>query len=121
MPTEFEIGAPAPEFTLPDQDGNPVSLQDFRGKTVVLYMYPKDDTPGCTQEACDFRDNLARIQSSGAVVLGLSPDSPASHKKFQQKFQLPFPLLADEGAKVAQLYGTWKEKTHISPPPSGWT
>jgi len=105
--TEGQI---APDFTLPATDGSTVRLSDLRGKKVVLYFYPKDDTPGCTKEACSFRDNLGVLQSMGVVVLGVSPDSVASHQKFAQKYGLPFPLLADEGAQVATTYGVWKEK-----------
>jgi len=105
--TEGQI---APDFTLPATDGSTVRLLDLRGKKVVLYFYPKDDTPGCTREACAFRDNLGVLQSMGVVVLGVSPDSVASHQKFAQKYGLPFPLLADEGAQVATTYGVWKEK-----------
>ena len=105
--TEGQI---APDFALPATDGSTVRLSDLRGKKVVLYFYPKDDTPGCTKEACAFRDNLGVLQSMGVVVLGVSPDSVASHQKFAQKYGLPFPLLADEGAQVATTYGVWKEK-----------
>lgn len=103
-------GQPAPDFALPSTDGSVVRLSDLRGKKVVLYFYPKDDTPGCTKEACSFRDNLGVLQSMGVVVLGVSADSVASHQKFAQKYGLNFPLLADEGAQVATLYGVWKEK-----------
>jgi len=105
--TEGQI---APDFALPAADGSTVRLSDLRGRKVVLYFYPKDDTPGCTKEACSFRDNLGVLQSMGVVVLGVSPDSVASHQKFAQKYGLPFPLLADEGAQVATTYGVWKEK-----------
>ncbi|NLN27531.1 MAG: thioredoxin-dependent thiol peroxidase [Firmicutes bacterium] len=104
-------GQPAPDFELPDDQGNIVRLRDLRGQTVVLYMYPKDQTPGCTAQACDFRDNLARIQAAGAVVLGLSPDSVASHKRFKEKYGLTFPLLSDEGGAVASRYGAWVQKS----------
>lgn len=104
-------GQPAPDFELPDDQGNIVRLRDLRGQTVVLYMYPKDQTPGCTAQACDFRDNLARIQAAGAVVLGLSPDSVASHKRFKEKYGLTFPLLSDEGGAVASQYGAWVQKS----------
>lgn len=104
------VGSEAPNFELPDADGNPVRLSDFRGHKVVLYFYPKDDTPGCTQEACSFRDNLARLAAADAVVIGVSPDSPQSHKKFAAKYGLTFPLLADVGAEVAQTYGVWIKK-----------
>ncbi|MCS7002697.1 MAG: thioredoxin-dependent thiol peroxidase [Dehalococcoidia bacterium] len=110
--TVIKEGDRAPDFTLPSADGTPVSLADFRGKqAVVLYWYPKDDTPGCTTEACSFRDNLAVVQSKGAVVLGASPDSVKSHAKFAAKHALSFPLLSDEDATVAQAYGVWVEKS----------
>jgi peroxiredoxin Q/BCP len=103
-------GTPAPSFRLPDQDGNHVSLPDFAGKWVVLYFYPKDDTPGCTKEACNFRDNYAALQGRGAVVLGVSGDTSASHRKFADKYGLPFPLLADTEHEVARAYGAWGMK-----------
>lgn len=103
-------GQPAPDFALPATDGNTVRLSDLRGKKVVLYFYPKDDTPGCTKEACSFRDHLGALQQMGVVVLGVSADSIASHQKFAQKYGLNFPLLSDEGAQVATAYGVWKEK-----------
>ena len=103
-------GTEAPGFTLPDADGKIVKLSDFAGKTVVLYFYPKDDTPGCTTEACGFRDTSADFAKRGAVVLGISPDDSASHTKFAKKYKLPFTLLADVGAKVAKDYGVWGEK-----------
>ncbi|MCC6179327.1 MAG: thioredoxin-dependent thiol peroxidase [Chloroflexi bacterium] len=106
-----QAGAPAPGFTLTAADGSTVSLDDFRNKqAVVLYFYPKDDTPGCTKEACYFRDLSGEFAKKDAVILGVSPDSVASHVKFRDKFNLPFPLLADPGAEVAQRYGVWKEK-----------
>jgi peroxiredoxin Q/BCP len=108
MPT---VGEPAPDFELPDASGNPVRLSSLRGKKVVLYFYPKDMTPGCTQEACDFRDRHAEIEAAGAVVLGISPDSPKRHGKFAEKYALPFTLLADEDSAVATAYGVWKEKS----------
>lgn len=101
---------PAPEFTLADDTGKIVSLSDFRGKPVVLYFYPKDDTPGCTTEACNFRDDYSAYDQAGVVILGVSPDSVESHVKFKKKFGLPFPLLADVGHKVCDLYGTWGPK-----------
>ncbi len=104
-------GAPAPEFTLPAGDGSSVALSGFRGKKVVLYFYPKDATPGCTREACDFQEDLNALKKKGAVVLGISPDSPASHAGFSKKFRLSFPLLSDEDKSVARLYGVWKKKS----------
>jgi peroxiredoxin Q/BCP len=103
-------GQSAPDFTLPDQDGNPVSLSGLRGKPVLLYFYPRDATPGCTTEACDFRDARAEYEAAGAVVLGVSPDTVASHRKFADKHGLPFTLLADPDKEVIQAYGVWKEK-----------
>ena len=105
------IGARAPAFTLPSDDGRRVALKEFRGKTVVLYFYPKDDTTGCTTEACGFRDSWRAVQAAGAVVLGVSPDGPASHQKFRKKYELPFTLLADEDHAVAEAYGAWGEKS----------
>ena len=104
-------GKRAPEFSLPSDEGRTLSLKDFAGKTVVLYFYPKDDTPGCTQESCDFRDSFARVQARGAVVLGVSKDSVKSHQKFKTKFSLPFPLLSDESGKMIEAYRVWKEKS----------
>ena len=104
-------GEKAPEFNAKDDQGNPVTLKDLRGKKVVLYFYPKDDTPGCTKEACDFRDNLGRIKRKDAVVLGVSPDSEKKHQKFKTKHDLTFPLLADEDKKIVTDYGVWKEKS----------
>jgi peroxiredoxin Q/BCP len=103
-------GHPAPDFELLDHEGKPVRLSQFRGKTVVLYFYPKDDTPGCTREACSFRDDMARYRKEGAVILGVSPDPPQSHSRFRDKFHLPFPLLADEGHTVSRAYGVWGKK-----------
>ena len=105
-----EIGQPAPDFTLPDQDGHEVTLSDQKGKPVVLYFYPRDDTPGCTREACNFRDARAEYEKAGARVIGVSPDNPASHKKFAAKYELPFTLVADTERTVCQAYGVWKEK-----------
>lgn len=101
----------APTFSLPDQNGIVHSLSQYKGKKVLLYFYPKDDTPGCTVEACSFRDNLARLQSHGIVVLGVSADSTESHKKFEEKHQLNFPLLADTEKEVVQAYGVLQEKS----------
>ncbi len=103
-------GRKAPDFTLPSSEGGKVSLKDFRGKPVVVYFYPKDDTPGCTREACAFRDARARLKKAGAVVLGVSPDSVASHAKFRDKYSLDFPLLADVDKAVAKKYGAFGEK-----------
>ncbi len=105
------VGMEAPEFTLPSTLGRNVSLSEFRGKRVVLYFYPKDDTPGCTMEACAFRDSIPRIDSKGAVVLGISLDDELSHQRFMQKYNLNFPLLADKDAAVSRKYGTYKEKS----------
>ena len=107
----LNIGDTAPDFTLPDQAGTPVSLSGFRGRTVVVYFYPKDNTPGCTNEACSFRDHYAALQDQGVVVLGVSPDSVASHQKFASKHDLPFPLLADTEHAVAESFGAWGEKS----------
>lgn len=104
-------GTAAPDFTLTAHDGKRYALKDFRGKSVVLYFYPKDDTSGCTKEACSFRDSLAAIKRKGAAVLGVSPDGEASHRKFSDKYDLNFPLLADEGKEVLQKYGVWQEKS----------
>lgn len=104
-------GDKAPDFTAKDDAGNTVSLKDFRGKNVVLYFYPKDMTLGCTKEACDFRDNLARVKRKDAVVLGVSPDGEKSHTKFKAKYELPFTLLADEDKKISTDYGVWQEKS----------
>jgi len=104
-------GDPAPNFETRDQDGNPVRLSDFRGKKVVLYFYPKDDTPGCTAEACDLRDNYERFLAQGYAVLGVSVDDEKSHRKFIQKFNLPFPLLADVDHRLVNAYGVWGEKS----------
>lgn len=106
-------GDPAPEFEAADQSGNIVRLSDYRGKPVVLYFYPKDDTPGCTKEACGFRDAYRALQKAGAVVLGISTDSVQSHSKFANKFQLPFPLVADEEKNIVHSYGVWGEKTFM--------
>ena len=104
-------GAKAPAFALSSDDGRRVALKDFRGKTVVLYFYPKDDTSGCTAEACGFRDSWRAVRAAGAVVLGVSPDGAVSHQKFKKKYELPFTLLADEDHAVAEAYGAWGEKS----------
>jgi peroxiredoxin Q/BCP len=107
----LSTGDAAPPFAAPDQSGTTRTLDDFRGRRLVLYFYPKDMTPGCTTEACDFRDNLARIASHGAQVVGISPDSVARHQRFTAKESLTFPLLADEDHAIAEAYGVWKEKS----------
>ena len=110
MPT-LAIGDMAPDFQgLTDQDTT-IKLSDFRGQRVVVYFYPKDDTPGCTTQACGFRDNYVDIQEKNAIVLGVSPDGPASHRKFKTKFDLPFTLVADEDHAIAEAYGAWGEKS----------
>ena len=106
----LEVGMKAPEFTLQDQDGREVSLADYRGKKVVLYFYPKDSTPGCTRRACAFAGSLSEIKAQGAVVLGVSKDSVASHRKFADKYGLPFTLLSDPQLEAIQAYGVWQEK-----------
>ena len=106
----MNVGDKAPDFSLAADDGTQIALKDLRGQSVVLYFYPKDDTPGCTQEACDFRDALPRFKSSNAIVLGVSPDSVASHARFKAKFGLPFTLLADPDHAVAERYGVWQQK-----------
>ncbi len=106
----IEVGEPAPDFELADQNGQMHTLAQYRGRRVVLYFYPKDDTPGCTKEACGFRDNLAPIEDTNTVVLGVSPDPVSSHERFALKFGLNFSILADVGAAVAQRYGVWQPK-----------
>jgi len=108
----LEEGKKAPLFTLKNQEGKEISLKDFNGKKVVLYFYPKDDTTGCTKEACSFRDGFPQFNNLNAVILGISPDSVASHKKFAEKYNLPFTLLSDESKKVIEKYGVWKEKNN---------
>lgn len=110
MAVTLGAGDRAPSFTLKDQDGKTHKLADYKGKTVVLYFYPKDDTPGCVKEACSFRDEHEAISEEGAVVLGVSTDDAESHQSFREKYDLPFPLLVDTGAKVATRYGSWGEK-----------
>ncbi len=111
------VGQPAPTFQSVDQDGHPISLADFKGKPVVLYFYPKDDTPGCTKEACSFRDGYAAIQATGAVILGVSADDAASHKAFAAKYHLPFRLVADADHRIIDAYGVrmpvlgWAKRT----------
>ena len=106
----LQVGNPAPDFTANDQNGQPVSLHDFKGKKLVLYFYPKDDTPGCTAQACDLRDNYERMLAQGYAVVGVSVDDEKSHQKFIKKFDLPFPLLADTEHAVVEAYGVWGEK-----------
>ncbi|MGY6741318.1 MAG: thioredoxin-dependent thiol peroxidase [Cecembia sp.] len=107
----LEVGNAAPHFEAKDQNGNLIKLSDFKGKKVVLYFYPKDNTPGCTAQACNLRDNYEALQKAGYVVLGVSSDSEKSHQKFIEKQSLPFSLLADEDLKVHEAYGTWVEKS----------
>jgi peroxiredoxin Q/BCP len=107
----LEVGRPAPQFSLKDKDGKVVQLKDLHGQWVVLYFYPKDDTPGCTREACAFRDDHELLSESNAVVLGVSPDRAESHQKFAKKYGLPFTLLTDENHAVAETYGAWGEKS----------
>lgn len=114
MPKSLSIqlkeGDPAPDFTAPTNGGGHISLRDLRGHNVVLYFYPKDDTPGCTKEACAFRDDFARFKKQGALVLGVSIDSAKSHDKFAEKHRLPFTLVSDENKEIVQAYGVWGEK-----------
>ena len=107
----MKVGQKAPDFSVMDDSGRTVKLSDLKGKKVVLYFYPKDDTPGCTKEACNFRNGIDEIRKLGAVVLGVSADSAASHKKFKSKFDLNFPLLADTEKKIIEGYDVWKEKS----------
>jgi thioredoxin-dependent peroxiredoxin len=107
----IEVGKKAPEFSLLNQDGKKISLKDYLGKKVVLYFYPKDDTSGCTKEACNFRDEFPKFTKTKAVILGVSPDTVKSHKKFAEKYDLNFDLLADEEKKVVEKYEVWKEKS----------
>jgi thioredoxin-dependent peroxiredoxin len=110
MMAELQVGQMAPSFQLPTQTGETISLEDYRGQVVVLYFYPKDDTPGCTKEACGFRDFVTEFRGLGAVILGVSRDSVKSHLKFAEKYQLNFPLLADENGEVCEAYGVLKNK-----------
>jgi peroxiredoxin Q/BCP len=106
----ISTGIPAPDFILSDENGTQRRLSDYRGQTVILYFYPKDDTTGCTTEACNFRDDYSAYIEAGVTILGVSPDSAKSHGKFKQKYELPFPLLVDEGHAVCEQYGVWGEK-----------
>jgi len=106
----LEAGQPAPDFNAVDQNGDPISLSRFRGKKVVLYFYPRDNTPGCTAQACDLRDNYARLQAAGYQVIGVSTDGEKKHRNFIDKYALPFPLIADTDNAVHELYGTWQLK-----------
>nr|MBQ6241238.1 thioredoxin-dependent thiol peroxidase [Lachnospiraceae bacterium] len=106
----LQIGTPAPDFTLPDKDGKPVSLSDFRGKKVVLYFYPKDNTPGCTRQACAFAARYEGFKAKNVAVIGISKDSVASHQRFAEKYGLPFVLLADPERQAIEAYGVWQEK-----------
>lgn len=107
---KLKVGDPAPDFESVDQSGNPVSLKQFRGSRVVLYFYPKDDTPGCTAEACNLRDNFQILREKGIVVLGVSPDDERSHKNFSSKYVLPFALISDKAKNIIMAYGAWGKK-----------
>lgn len=109
----LKISDKAPSFTLLSTDGKEISLDDFKGKKIVLYFYPKDDTPGCTKEACSFRDNLVRVKKKGAVVFGISADAVRAHQKFTEKYDLNFPLLSAETKEVINAYGVWKKKSFM--------
>jgi len=106
----LSTGTIAPDFTLLDETGTPRRLSDYRGRPLVLYFYPRDDTPGCTTEACSFRDGYSAYQQAGVTILGVSPDTPKKHARFKEKYQLPFTLLADDGHKVCEMYGVWGRK-----------
>ncbi|HUQ96996.1 MAG TPA: thioredoxin-dependent thiol peroxidase [Chitinophagaceae bacterium] len=110
MATHLEVGQKAPAFTAKEADGKTVSLRDFKGRKVVLYFYPEDDTPTCTVQACNLRDNYAALKNAGYQIVGISPNDAQSHQKFKAKFNLPFPLLADEKHKIIDAYGVWGEK-----------
>ena len=110
---KLKEGDVAPDFSVATNGGGKISLADYKGKNVILYFYPKDDTPGCTKEACGFRDGFSQFKKRGAIILGVSPDSVKSHDKFVEKFKLPFLLLADEDKKIVEAYGVWGEKTFM--------
>jgi peroxiredoxin Q/BCP len=110
---KLKVGDVAPKFSVATNGGGKISLADYLGKNVILYFYPKDDTPGCTKEACAFRDHFSEFKKRGAIVLGVSPDSVKSHDKFAEKFKLPFTLLADEDKKIVEAYGVWGEKSFM--------
>jgi thioredoxin-dependent peroxiredoxin len=112
MATQLQAGDKAPEFSGIDQNGNEVSLTDFKGKKVVLYFYPKDDTPGCTAQACNLRDNFSTLKAQGFEILGVSPDDTESHQQFREKYQLPFSLIADPERKIIEQFGVWGEKNN---------
>jgi thioredoxin-dependent peroxiredoxin len=116
---KLQPGDPAPQFTLPDQDGKTVSLDDFKGQRVLVYFYPKDDTPGCTKEACQFNDNLAAFQQAKVPVIGISADSAASHVKFRNKYGLQFPLLTDSSRQVMEQFGAYGQKMMYGKPVTG--
>jgi peroxiredoxin Q/BCP len=116
---QLKEGDPAPDFTAATSGGGKVSLSNFKGKNVILYFYPRDDTPGCTKEACAFRDDFSEFRKRGAVILGVSTDSVKKHDKFVEKYKLPFTLLADEDKKIVQAYGVWGEKTFMGVPYTG--
>ena len=109
----LSVGDKAPDFSLMSSDGKTISLKDFRGKKIVLYFYPKDDTPGCTKEACSFSENLARVRKKGAEVFGISADSLKSHQKFIEKYELSFRLLSDESKEMIRMYDVWKQKSFL--------
>ena len=111
MTDTFQVGTPAPDFEAITDTGETIKLSDFRGRRVVLYFYPKDDTPGCTTQSCGFRDAYPQIEERNAVVLGVSPDSAKSHQKFKTKYNLPFTLVVDENHSIAEAYGVWAEKS----------
>ena len=109
--SQLKVGAKAPKFSLPDQTGKPVSLSSFKGKNLLIYFYPKADTPGCTKQSCSVRDSLASLRGQGIEVVGISPDKPEDQEKFDKKFTLGFPLLGDEDHAIAEAYGVWGQKS----------